>query len=495
MAATLLMTQERLSPGASRSHGEKWTDPPLVVDLDGTLVKTDLLVESLLALMKRDLRYLFAVLWWLCRGVAYLKRQVSQRVSLDVAGLPYRRDLLEYLKAERARGRRLILATGADGRLARQVNAHLRLFDQVLASDGTRNLVGERKRERLIAEFGEKNFDYAGNARCDLPVWSSARTAILVNTGPRVRRRAAGVARVGRVFHGEGHGPQTYLRALRVTHWLKNLLVFVPLVIAHRFLDAGSLAKTCLAFLAFGLCASSVYLMNDVMDLAADRHHPRKRQRPFAAGDLSVLIGLASIPVLLGSSLLIGRFLPGSLLWMLILYFLLNLAYSVYLKRIALLDVIVLAGLYTLRLMAGAAAVDIWPSSWLLAFSTFLFLSLALVKRYDELVTMQAVSGPEVEVRGYRLEDKELLAAMGCGSGYVAVLFLALYFSSLAAEIHYTRYQLTWFICPLLLYWVSYIWLTAHRNKMPDDPLVFTLTNRVSRIVIVLAALIVTVAI
>jgi 4-hydroxybenzoate polyprenyltransferase len=180
---------------------------------------------------------------------------------------------------------------------------------------------------------------------------------------------------------------------------------------------------------------------------------------------------------------------------MLVLYFLLNVAYSLYLKRIVLLDVILLAGLYTLRLMAGSAAVGIWPSSWLLASSSFLFLSLALVKRYDELVTMQAVSGAEVEVRGYRLEDKELLAAMGCGSGYLAVLFLALYFSSLAAEIHYTRYQLTWFICPLLLYWVSYIWLTAHRNKMPDDPLVFTLTNRVSRIVIVLAALIVTVAI
>jgi len=494
MAATLLMTQERLPPDASRSGGERWTTPPLVVDLDGTLMKTDLLMESLLALIKQDIRYLFVALWWLFRGMAYLKRQISQRVSLDVGGLPYHRELLEYLKAERARGRRLVLATAADACMARQVNDHLQLFDQVLASDGTINLVGRRKRDRLIVEFGEKNFDYAANARGDLPVWSSARTAILVNAGPRVTRRTAQVALVGRVFFGEAHRLKACLRALRLTHWLKNLLIFVPLVMAHRFVDAALLAKAVLAFLAFGLCASSVYLMNDLMDLTADRHHPRKQHRPFAAGNLSVLTGLASIPVLLALSLFLTRFLPGSLLWILVLYVLLNLAYSFYLKRIVLLDVIVLAGLYTMRLIAGAAAVGIWPSSWLLAFSTFLFLSLALVKRYDELVAMNAHHGKEVEVRGYRLEDKELLAAMGCGSGYVAVLFLAIYLASGAAEIHYTRYQSIWFICPLLLYWISYIWLTAHRNQMPDDPLAFTLTNRVSRIVILLAVLIVTVA-
>jgi len=495
MTATVLMTQER-PPLDARQTGESGrASPPLVVDLDGTLVKTDLLVESLLALIKQDIRYLFLLPWWLFRGLAYLKRQVSQRVSLDVSVLPYHPEFLEYLKTERARGRRLILATAADERLARQVSDHLQLFDQVLASDGTRNLTGRRKRDRVTAAFGEKQFDYVGNGRADLPVWASARTAILVNAGPQVRRLAGRVALVGRVFQGEAHGQQAYFRALRLTHWLKNLLVFVPLVMAHRFLDVGSLAEAFLAFLAFGLCASSVYLMNDLMDLTADRHHPRKRQRPFAAGDLSVLTGVASIPVLLASGLSLSRFLPGSLLWMLILYFLLNLAYSLYLKRIVLLDVVVLSGLYTLRLMAGAAAVGIWPSSWLLAFSAFLFLSLALVKRYDELVAMNAEHGKDVEVRGYRVEDKELLAAMGCGSGYVAVLFLALYISSGTAEISYTRYQLIWVICPLLVYWISYIWLTAHRQKMSDDPLMFTLTNRASRIVILLAAIIVTVAI
>ena len=493
---TTLLTRQDILPLDTRGVEEALcSSPPLVVDLDGTLVKTDLLVESLLALLKQDILALFLVPWWLLRGRAYLKRQVSRRVSLNVRVLPYNHELLAYLRAERVRGRRLILATAADERIARQVNAHLQLFDHVLASDGSINLLGRRKRDRLIAEFGERNFDYAGNARGDMPVWSSARTAILVDASPWVSRLAAGVTGVEPVFHGERHCLKTYLRALRLTHWLKNLLVFVPLVLAHRFVDPVLVGKACLAFLAFGLCASSVYLMNDLADLTSDRLHPRKKHRPFAAGDLSLLSGLASIPVLLVISGLVSRFLPGIFLWMLALYVVLNVAYSLCLKRIALLDVIVLAGLYTMRLMAGSAAVGIWPSSWLLAFSTFLFLSLALVKRYDELVTMNAEPGKNVEVRGYLVGDKALLAAMGCGSGYVAVLILAMYISSGVAEIHYTRQHLFWLICPLLLYWISYMWLTAHRNKMPDDPLMFTLTDRVSRVVFLLAVLILTIAI
>jgi 4-hydroxybenzoate polyprenyltransferase len=243
--------------------------------------------------------------------------------------------------------------------------------------------------------------------------------------------------------------------------------------------------------LAFGLCASSVYLINDLVDLPDDRRHPRKRQRPFAAGELSLLWGLASVPLLLGLSLLVSLFLPLPFLGMLLLYFLLNLGYSFTLKRVVILDVIVLAGLYTMRIMAGAASVDIWPSSWLLAFSTFLFFSLALVKRYAELVIMREVSGGKAQVRGYRVIDMELLASLGGGSGYVAVLVLAIYISSGAAEILYNRETVLWLLCPLLLYWISYVWLIAHRGGMHDDPLVFTVRDFVSRIVILLAAVIV----
>ncbi|HVP79558.1 MAG TPA: UbiA family prenyltransferase [Thermodesulfobacteriota bacterium] len=464
-------------------------DTPLVVDLDGTLVHTDLLVESFLTLIKQNPLYLFAVLFWLFRGKAYLKRRISQRVNLDVSVLPYHQELLGYLREQRVLGRRIVLATGADEQIARQVADHLGLFDQVLGSDGTTNLSGRRKRDRLVEEFGEKKFDYAGNGRRDIPVWSSARKAILVNVPENLLGVATRTVEVERVFPVTKKGIKPYVEALRLHQWLKNLLVFIPLVMAHRFLEPDLIVKNLLAFLAFGLCASSVYLSNDLIDLSADRHHPRKRERPFAAGALSPLFGLLASPCLLGLSLLVSLVLPSNFFWMVLIYYLLNLAYTFYFKQVALLDVILLAGLYTMRIMAGSASVDIWPSSWLLAFSTFIFLSLALVKRYDELVIMHAETG-KVRVRGYQIIDKELLASLGSGSGYVAVLVLAIYISSGKAEILYTRHYFIWLLCPLLLYWISYVWLIAHRGAMLDDPLVFALKDRVSQITLFLAGVV-----
>jgi 4-hydroxybenzoate polyprenyltransferase/phosphoserine phosphatase len=481
--------QEVRSFGISGLPNQQATSLPLVVDLDGTLIKTDSLAESFLALMRQNPLYLFLLPFWLLRGRAFLKRQISQRVTLDVSLLPYHHELLDHLKLEHARGRQLVLATGTDERIAKQVASYLQIFDRVLASDGAINLSGQNKRTRLVAEFGEKYFDYAGNSRRDLAVWSSARKAILVNPTKSLSRAAAGVTEIEQVFPSRKRRLRLYLQALRLHQWLKNLLVFVPLVMAHRFFELDLLGRTFLAFLAFGLCASSVYLANDLLDLPSDRHHPRKRQRPFAAGELSPYWGLGLAPFLQGLSLLVSLLLPLPFLGMLVIYYVLNLAYSFYLKRIVLLDVIVLAGLYTLRVMAGSASISIWPSSWLLAFSTFIFLSLALVKRYAELVTMEAESGV-VQVRGYQIVDKELLASLGSGSGYVAVLVLAIYISSGIAEIHYTRHYLIWLLCPLLLYWISYVWLMAHRGKMHDDPLVFTIRDRISRIVLLLAAVV-----
>jgi len=465
------------------------TDIPLVVDLDGTLAHTDLLVESFLALIKQNPFYIFAALFWFLRGKAYLKRQISRRVNLDVSVLPYHQELLGHLREQRTRGRRIILATGTDEQIARQVADHLDLFDEVFGSDGTTNLSGQHKRDCLVKEFGEKEFDYAGDGRKDIPVWSSARKAILVNVPEHLFGPITRIVEVERVFQFRKKGIKPYVEALRLHQWLKNLLVFIPLVMAHRFLEPAFITKTLIAFLAFGLCASSVYLLNDLIDLSADRHHPRKRERPFAAGEASPLFGLFASPWLLGLSLLLGLLLPPGFVWMLVIYYLLNLAYSFYFKQVALLDVILLAGLYTMRIMAGSASIDIWPSSWLLAFSTFIFLSLALVKRYAELVIMNAETG-KVRVRGYQIIDKELLASLGSGSGYVAVLVLAIYISSGKAEIFYTRHQFIWLLCPLLLYWISYVWLIAHRGAMLDDPLVFTLKDRVSRITIFLAGVV-----
>jgi len=459
--------------------------PPLVVDLDGTLVKTDLLLESLFSLLRQAPLCLFSLPFWLLKGRAHLKREIASRVQLDVASLPYRTALLEKLGIEHGKGRSIVLATASDELLARPVADHLQLFDSVLASDGSTNLSGEHKRERLVSSFGERGFDYAGDGSVDLAVWSSARKAIVVNPNRGLLRAVGKVAAVESVFN-DSPSLGEYLKALRPKQWLKNLLVFVPLFAAHRFYEPAVIEKTLLAFAAFCCCASSGYVFNDVLDLSADRHHPTKRMRPFASGRLPLSYALAMVPALLVLGWGLAGFGSLSLVGVVLLYSVLTLTYSLYIKKVVLLDVIVLAGLYTLRIMAGAVAVSIWLSPWLLAFSMFLFISLAFVKRYDELVVMRSVDGDHAKARSYEISDAELLASKGTASGYMAALVLALYISSNTAKALYRRPEFMWLLCPLLLYWVGHMWLVAHRGKMIDDPLVFALRDGTSRIVIVL---------
>ncbi len=468
--------------------------PVLAVDLDGTLVKTDLLAESLVGLLKQKPWRILSLPFWLLKGRAYFKQQVARRVSLDVAVLPYREEVLNYVKSRRAGGSTIVLATAADMQIARQVADHLRLFDLILASDGTTNLSGQTKRDRLVKEFGENGFDYAGNDRHDLSVWAAARKAIVVNPSSGVRSSVAGVAQVDRVFEDSRYSLADCLKALRPQHWLKNLLVFVPLLAAHRIDEFALLGKLFLAFLALGCMASSGYLMNDLLDLPADRHHPGKRFRSFAAGNLPISYALKMIPLLVCFGSLLGTLVSGLFVAAAFTYLGLSLTYSLCVKRFAILDVIFLAGLYTVRILAGSAAVAIWPSHWLLAFSTFLFFSLALVKRYGELAIMRRAEGDQAKARAYELTDAELLATMGIASGYLAVLVLALYINSDKAQMLYERYQLIWFLCPLLLYWISNVWLNAHRGRMPDDPLVFALKDRTSRILILVMIVIIVLA-
>jgi 4-hydroxybenzoate polyprenyltransferase/phosphoserine phosphatase len=464
--------------------------PPLIVDLDGTLIQTDLLTESVMALLRKQPLFLFVLPFWILRGEARLKHEIARRVALDMSVLPWRGELLDYLRSERAAGRSLVLATGSDVRLARQVADYLGLFDSVIASDGARNVCGESKRDLLVRQFGEKGFDYAADGgwmgRRDLPVWASARKAILLNPNRRVRRQAERVSGVDRVFIDNKERVAERWRALRPRHWLKNLLVFVPVFAAHRFDDVALLERSLIAFVAFGCCASSGYLLNDLIDLETDRRHPTKRSRPFAAGLLPLTWALAMIPALLTGACVLAALISPALLGIVLAYFAMSAAYSLHIKKIVVLDVLFLAGLYTVRIMAGSAAAGLWLSHWLLAFSIFLFFSLALVKRYSELVVMRRVAGDAAKARGYELSDGELLAAMGTASGYLAVLVLALYISSDQAGILYGRRELLWFLCPLLLYWVSYVWLMAHRGQMQDDPVVFATGNRTSRILILL---------
>ncbi len=453
---------------------------PLCVDLDGTLIHSDLLLESFLLLIKANPLYLFLVPLWLLGGKAKLKAEIASRVQLNGSALPYTKPLLTWLEAQKAAGRKLWLCTASDHRLAQAVADHVGFFDGVLASDGKTNLAGRHKAAELVKRFGDKGFDYAGNHTVDLGVWAHARRAIVVNAGASLQAAAAKVATVEHVVQPQPGGIKVVTKALRVHQWAKNGLIMVPLLAAHRMTDVATLSQARLAFMAFSLCASSVYLLNDMLDLEADRQHHSKCQRPFAAGRLSLLFGLGATPVLLVLALGLCALLPLKFLGVLVAYYVATLAYSFGLKKVVMVDVLALAGLYTVRIVAGAAATAIPLSFWLLMFAVFIFLSLAIVKRYAELFVMRQQGKLKASGRGYQVEDISLLQSLGTASGYLSILVLALYLNTpdIATMYHYPK--LVWGLVPIMLYWISRIWMETHRGKMHDDPLVYALKDRIS---------------
>lgn len=453
---------------------------PLIVDLDGTLLRTDMLHESALRAAREHPATLMRMPIWLAAGKARLKRCIAETVDLDVTCLPYHEEFLGWLRAERAKGRPLVLCTASDRKYAEAVAAHLGIFDDVMASDGTTNLSSSRKAAALVERYGSKGFDYAGNHHDDLAVWREAAKAVIVNAPAGVVEQARKLATVEKLFPRHAVSARTWGRVLRMHQWMKNLLLFVPLLGAHQFTNPGPWFATLLGFIAFSLCASSVYIVNDLTDLESDRHHPRKRRRPFASGDLPAWMGVVAAPALLlisaGLALSIGRPFAA---WLAV-YFLLTTAYSWGLKRLILLDCVILALLYTLRIVAGAAAAGVVLSFWLLAFSVFLFLSLAFVKRYAELHAHRALGKNRARGRGYYTSDAGLIQTMGITAGYGAVLVLALYLNSSEVVRLYAAPEFIWGAVPVMLFWVSWIWLQAHRGHMHDDPVVFALKDRAS---------------
>lgn len=455
------------------------TAHPIVVDLDGTLVRTDTLWESLLGFIQERPLGVFSALSALRQGRAAVKERFSDLAVFDSSLLPLNTELVSWLCQQKASGRQLVLATASDQRTAQAVAQQLDLFDMVLASDGKRNLKGATKAAALVERFGEGGFDYVGDSRADLPVWAAARQAVIVG-GEALANEAAHVAEVSQRFAPPERG-KALVRALRPHQWLKNLLVFLPIVAAHQLGETAGLLAATLAFVVFSLTASSVYVLNDLLDLAADRAHPRKCRRPFASGTLPLAWGVLLSPLLLltaiGLSLL---FLPWLFTLVLGGYYLLTTAYSFGLKRKPMVDVILLAALYTVRVIAGAAAVAIVPSFWLLAFSMFIFLSLALSKRYTELDDLRQRGELTAAGRGWHVDDLPLVQSLGTGAGVACVLVLALYIDSPPARQLYATPQALWLICPLLLYWISRLWFKTHRREMHDDPVVFALRDGVS---------------
>jgi 4-hydroxybenzoate polyprenyltransferase/phosphoserine phosphatase len=462
-----------------KPSGVEETSPiPLCVDLDGTLLQTDTLEESVVALARINPALLMLLPVWLSRGKAHLKQAIAARAPLDPESLPYREELLEFLRAERLKGRSLWLVTGAPKLLADAIAKHLDLFDGVLATKDATNLTGVAKLQALEERFPQ-GFDYAGNAAADLPVWKAARHALLVGTPEAVARQARRDARV----HVEMGKPRSRLRAfvrtLRVHQWAKNALVFVPVLTSHKVRDLPVLAAACVAFTAFSVVASAVYIINDILDVESDRRHKRKRNRPIASGALPIGQAVLAVPVLLATGAGLSALVPLEFGVILAAYFMVTLAYSLGLKRRPVVDVLILAGLYTFRILGGGAATGIVVSEWLTAFSMFFFLSLAFLKRLSELVD----SGGAPAGRGYLSVDWDTVLAMGTSSGYLSVLVLALYVSSQEVRGLYNHPRMLWLICPFILFWISRVWVKARRGLVHDDPVVFALKDRVTYLI------------
>lgn len=457
---------------------------PLVVDLDGTLIRSDLLVESGLSYVKDSSVNVLHLPKLLLKGKAALKKELAGAFDVDAPTLPYVEEALDFIRDQKTLGREIILATASDEKLANQIADYLGIFNQVLATKDGLNLSATNKANALTEILGEKQFDYMGNSSDDIAVWKVANKAILVNPERGVLSKAQKLGNVQTVIDGRSNAIKTYAKAFRLHQWAKNTLIFIPLIAAHQILDLGKLTEGLFAFLFFSLCASSVYLVNDLLDIPNDRNHETKRNRPIPAGIISIKRVILLAPALCVTSLLLSALLLPSLFTLcLIAYMALTSLYSFYLKRVLFVDVITLALLYTQRIFAGVAVFDLRLSFWLLTLSTFVFLSLALVKRYTELISARNSNKlGKTKGRGYHTDDIELIASLGGSAGYISALVLALYIQDPSTVSLYSNPEYIWAACPVLLYWISRTWILAHRGEMNDDPVVFAMKDRISLI-------------
>lgn len=451
---------------------------PLCVDLDGTLITSDTLYESVLLLFRERPWLILLTPFWVLRGRARFKRAIAEHTQLDPKALPYRAELIAALRSCRAAGRKIVLATAADRSIAEGVARHLGLFDAVYASDGQQNLKATRKRDLLSVTYGDVGFDYVGDSAADRPIFEAATRGYLIGASSRAAREAKALPELV-VVSKRPSWVRALVKELRPHQWAKNALVLLPVVLAAGHASGAQMLAALLATLAFCFCASAGYVFNDLIDIEADRAHATKFKRPFASGALPVIAGPPLFCALLVASFVLSvTLLPIGFSVMLALYFVGTLTYSVYWKRLLLLDVLVLAGLYTHRILSGGVASEIRVSAWLLGFSMFFFTSLAFAKRYVEL---KALTGDDkVLNRGYCRADLEMVTSMGTASGYIAALVFVLYVDSEAVRATYQVPTLLWLVLPVLLYWLGRIWLLAGRGQMQDDPVRFALKDKKS---------------
>jgi len=465
--------------------GQRGLEPPLVVDLDGTLTPVDTFFEAVVRMIRKSPGSIIMLIRRCWEGKASLKSFVAQMAPISPNSVPYRENLLAYLKHEKARGRRIILATASNEVTARSVADHLGLFDMVIASDPRDNLKGEKKLERIRDALGP-DFVYAGDHAADLPIWRGSSAAVLVEVPSKLRDDVVSLVPVEAEFRDERRSFKTWVIGLRIHQWLKNVLLLVPLVTSFDFLDISAVSAAVLAIVSFCLCASATYLVNDLLDVDNDRAHPRKQQRPIASGAISTLEAIQASFILLVISFLLALCLSQQFAAILGLYLVTTSAYSLKLKRHVLLDVITLAVLYTVRILAGAVAIGVSVSTWLLAFSMFIFFSLALVKRCSELMMLQEKGENDSAGRDYHVGDLVVLWPLGAASAMSSVVIFGLFANSFETAQRYASPELLWAVAVSLLYLLSRLWIKTVRGEMHDDPIVFVLRDSTCRLAVLL---------
>lgn len=459
--------------------------PPLVVDLDGTLTPTDTLVESVFSLLKQNPINIFLLLCWLFSGRAGFKRRVAAMSNFSTATIPWRKDFLAWLRKEHENGRILVLATAAHQNIAQDAARQLGIFQQVISTADGNNLKGTAKLQEIQKQIGAR-FSYAGDSSADLPIWKAAETAILVGTSSAVSRKVHGSGKVEIEFQNRKAGLGSWMRALRVHQWLKNLLLFVPLLAAFALNDLSKISAALIAFASFSFAASATYIFNDLWDLESDRKHPRKCYRPFASADIPILHGVAVAGGLFSISLVLACLVSYAFAGMVVGYIVLTTLYSWTLKHYVLIDVLMLAVLYTFRVLAGSVATEIHSTQWLLAFSVFMFFGLALIKRCAELKSLQLAQKNATEGRDYQVQDLAVLWPLGIAASLCSVVVFGLYIGAPKTTSAYANADVLWLVGIGLLYWNARLWIKTARGEMHDDPIVFAARDFGSQITLLM---------
>jgi len=462
-------------------------DSTLFVDLDGTLVATDTLFESVVIFLKNNPFRIICLLMWYLKGKAYLKKQLSQSTMPNVAILPYNKEVLHYICKAKSQGQQIVLATAAHNKIANAVSSHLAIFDGVIATNQNLNLKGKRKLDAILNYVAERPFDYIGDSISDISIWQVARKAIIVNRTSKLFKRLGKTTNVKTITLGKSSSKiRSWVKALRIHQWSKNILLFLPMIMAHRFFNLDLLLTNVLAFISFSLIASAGYIFNDILDIEADRQHPIKNQRPFAAGMLSVKNGSFAFLFLILCGFTIALSTASILFsFILLLYLFITTTYSLFLKHKTIIDVITLSILYNIRIIAGGAAITVPISSWLLVFAMFFFISLAFMKRYTDLIPLDNIEH-NVVGRGYIKKDIALIGSAGLSSGYISLLVLTLYIYSDHVKELYKQPFLLWLVIPIILYFISRIWLKTTRGEMTNDPIIYIIKDRISYIILVI---------